>query len=700
MAYDPGTGTVVMYGGDDGGTTLSDTWSWDGSVWLKLHPGSSPPPLTQAMLAYDPQSRRLVLSGGSSVVGGEPQSGTWTWDGASWSAAPHGSLPVPALEDALATDAASGQLILVTGLGGGCSDPVTWQWSVGAWVQLQPATAPGPANFGSLAYDPSSGRLILYTVSEVGCSAATATAFTTLAWSWNGSTWELLGTGPTGSAGAASVKLLNTGRPVGSAKDGVLLMAWSVFSWGPEGWTQIAALPGALGELATGTIPWRTEESVAYDPGDGAIVLFGGNYPAGDTEEYLGNTWTWDGKWQLAEIGAVATPAPPTATPAPTPTPTPFPCASPAPQAGSEDQLENLHMFSSSSGWAQRASDGAILRTVDGAAEWTVASPPLAGDQQFVAASFLDASTAEALTGTLYNCYPVPGPESAELIAWSTVDGGTTWTEEGTFQVSDFPGGTVDFVNSEDGWLSVYEGAAMGSSGMALYQTVDGGVEWSEVAETNPQSPQPAGSPGSIPFGGDKGSATFVDPITGWIGSSTDGTGPLFWVTQDGGSSWSAQPLPSTSGLLQPTTQVLQVWSGEGALVAVGSFAPSGQSTTTLCITTDAGRSWSQIAMPGTGQTPETADFLDDADGWLLTFTTTTAKTPPLATTLWVTPDGGANWTQMSARASADQITGVQFVTSELGWATTFNSDTQASGLLQTSDGGSTWTPVTPIVAG
>jgi photosystem II stability/assembly factor-like uncharacterized protein len=151
---------------------------------------------------------------------------------------------------------------------------------------------------------------------------------------------------------------------------------------------------------------------------------------------------------------------------------------------------------------------------------------------------------------------------------------------------------------------------------------------------------------------------------------------------------------------LQPTTQVLQVWSGEGALVAVGSFAPSGQSTTTLCITTDAGRSWSQIAMPGTGQTPETADFLDDADGWLLTFTTTTAKTPPLATTLWVTPDGGANWTQMSARASADQITGVQFVTSELGWATTFNSDTQASGLLQTSDGGSTWTPVTPIVAG
>jgi photosystem II stability/assembly factor-like uncharacterized protein len=245
----------------------------------------------------------------------------------------------------------------------------------------------------------------------------------------------------------------------------------------------------------------------------------------------------------------------------------------------------------------------------------------------------------------------------------------------------------------------VNEGAAAGSSGMALYRTVDGGVHWSEVAETNPESPQPAGSPGSIPFGGDKGSATFIDATTGWIGSSTAGIGPLFWVTQDGGSSWSLQPLPSTAGLLQPSTQVLQVWSGEGALVGVQSFEPSGQSTTTVCITTDAGRSWSQIAMPGTGQTPETADFRDDADGWLLTFATTTVKAPPLATTLWVTSDGGANWNQVSARASADQINGVQFVSSELGWATTFNSTTQASGLLQTSDGGSTWTPVPFIVA-
>jgi photosystem II stability/assembly factor-like uncharacterized protein len=356
-------------------------------------------------------------------------------------------------------------------------------------------------------------------------------------------------------------------------------------------------------------------------------------------------------------------------------------------------------MFSTSSGWAQRVSDGAILRTVDAAAQWTVASPPLTGGQRMVAASFLDASTSEALTGTFFSCYPAPGPEGADLIAWSTIDAGTTWTQEGTFQVPAAPGGTLDFVNPEDGWLSVNEGAAAGSSGMALYRTVDGGVHWSEVAETNPESPQPAGSPGSIPFGGDKGSATFIDATTGWIGSSTAGIGPLFWVTQDGGSSWSLQPLPSTAGLLQPSTQVLQVWSGEGALVGVQSFEPSGQSTTTVCITTDAGRSWSQIAMPGTGQTPETADFRDDADGWLLTFATTTVKAPPLATTLWVTSDGGANWNQVSARASADQINGVQFVSSELGWATTFNSTTQASGLLQTSDGGSTWTPVPFIVA-
>jgi photosystem II stability/assembly factor-like uncharacterized protein len=404
------------------------------------------------------------------------------------------------------------------------------------------------------------------------------------------------------------------------------------------------------------------------------------------------------------------------ATPVPTPTPPPLACASPTPQVGSEGQLENLRMFTTSSGWAQRASDSEILRTTDGGARWTVASPPLTGGQQMVAASFLESSTAEALTGTLYSCYPAPGPESADLIAWSTADGGTTWTQEGTFRVPDFLGGALlggvlDFVNAQDGWLSVNEGGAAGSSGMALYRTVDGGVHWSEVAETNPGSPGPAGSAGSIPFGGDKASAAFIDPTTGWIGGTTAGTGPLFWVTHNGGRSWNPQSLPGSSSLIQAGAEPPQFWSSQGGWVLVGGWlpvdTPDNPQSSLLYVTTDAGVSWRRIATPGLGQLASTADFIDQEDGWVLTAPPTPpapaspapATTPPVpSTNLWATLDGGRTWSPVWSRASEVQITSLDFVTTEVGWAETVDGSTGASGLLKTTDGGRNWTVLRPAI--
>lgn len=404
------------------------------------------------------------------------------------------------------------------------------------------------------------------------------------------------------------------------------------------------------------------------------------------------------------------------ATAAPTSTATlpTSPCASPTPQAGSGDQLQDVRMFSASSGWAQRASDAAVLHTTDGGTRWIVASPVLIGDQQMLAASFLDASRAEALTGTLHGCYPAPGPESADLIAWSTTDAGRTWTREGTFRAPDFPGaavggGALDFVSSEDGWLSVNEGAAAGSSGMALYRTVDGGVRWSEVARTNPGSPMP----GSIPFGGDKGDAAFIDPTTGWIAGSTAGTGPLFWVTRDGGTSWSAQALPGSSSLIQPGTEAPRFWSEQGGWVLVSGWlpvaTPDNPRTSALYVTTDAGGSWSRIATPGQGQSASAADFIDQEDGWVLTAPpeppapaspapATTAPVP--STTLWATSNAGRTWSPVWSRTSEVQITSLDFVSTQVGWAETVDGSSGAFRMLQTTDGGHTWSAVNPAISG
>ena len=63
MAYDPGTGQLVLFGGYDGGF-LDDTWTWNGSTWTQMTPATSPPARDSASMAYDPGTGQLVLFGG------------------------------------------------------------------------------------------------------------------------------------------------------------------------------------------------------------------------------------------------------------------------------------------------------------------------------------------------------------------------------------------------------------------------------------------------------------------------------------------------------------------------------------------------------------------------------------------------------------------------------------------------------------
>ena len=41
MAYDPATGTMVLFGGFGEGY-LSDTWTFDGSTWTEQFPATGP----------------------------------------------------------------------------------------------------------------------------------------------------------------------------------------------------------------------------------------------------------------------------------------------------------------------------------------------------------------------------------------------------------------------------------------------------------------------------------------------------------------------------------------------------------------------------------------------------------------------------------------------------------------------------------
>ncbi len=79
-AYDPVRGKIVLFGGYDASTYLSETWTFNGSTWTKENPSTSPPPRAASVMAYDGPTQQIVMFGGFDGV--NRLGDTWIWDGA------------------------------------------------------------------------------------------------------------------------------------------------------------------------------------------------------------------------------------------------------------------------------------------------------------------------------------------------------------------------------------------------------------------------------------------------------------------------------------------------------------------------------------------------------------------------------------------------------------------------------------------
>jgi hypothetical protein len=66
----------VLFGGDGGSGSLSDTWAWDGTTWTQLSPATSPPYSSGASMAYDTATGNMVLL---AIAPNEVQSETWIY---------------------------------------------------------------------------------------------------------------------------------------------------------------------------------------------------------------------------------------------------------------------------------------------------------------------------------------------------------------------------------------------------------------------------------------------------------------------------------------------------------------------------------------------------------------------------------------------------------------------------------------------
>jgi hypothetical protein len=197
---------------------------------------------------------------------------TWEWDGVQWfQRAPSVS---PSQNGLLAYDAAHYVTVLFTTSG------ETWTWDGIGWTEMTPTVSPPWRTDGAMAFDAAIGRIVLF-----GGWGATGQLADT--WEWDGSTWTHFNPAVSPQAryshalgyDARTGRIILFGGSTQADGGGVIGDTWS---WDGASWTDLTP--------ANSPSP-RRNSAIDWDPGQNAVVLFGG----ADQSGYLRDTWEWDG---------------------------------------------------------------------------------------------------------------------------------------------------------------------------------------------------------------------------------------------------------------------------------------------------------------------------------------------------------------------------------------------------------------------
>ncbi len=153
LAWD-GTG-LLLFGGGSG--YMNDTWRLSGSEWVQLTPATSPPGRSEHAMAYDSARERVVLYSGRNSSSGSSISDTWEWNGATWR-----SISAPGAGNRLTHAMVfmpSLHATLLFGASSGAGTPAEWNGLTWESVTIRGEGAPSP-RFVELAWDTKRGRAV------------------------------------------------------------------------------------------------------------------------------------------------------------------------------------------------------------------------------------------------------------------------------------------------------------------------------------------------------------------------------------------------------------------------------------------------------------------------------------------------------------------------------------------------------------
>lgn len=341
--------------------------------------------------------------------------------------------------------------------------------------------------------------------------------------------------------------------------------------------------------------------------------------------------------------------------------------------------LETIRMVDALTGWAVTHDPGAgrLLRSTDGGTHWRDVTPPSSSGRQ------MTVYHVAVLTSLITWVGVYEGTLADTTRIFHTVDGGRTWGNGIPVR-----GGPFHFINAHDGWLLSGVGA-LGSMEVDIYRSTNGGETWTKVASTT------AGNENSgLPFGGNKGDVTFLNPTTGWVTGTSNAHDWLYlYVTRDGGRTWRQQKLPLPPGVTSPWsnwTMPPRFFTARDGILPMSygrynprSYAPIA-SVVVFYVTHDGGTTWTYTTPVSLTQCDCPWSFADVNHGWVKN-----------GAALYKTSDSGRQWTTIQPIQPFGDVRQLSFVSPQIGWALSKVSPF----LLKTLDGGRTWAPVTYTIS-
>jgi hypothetical protein len=181
-AFHAGQGSILVFGGSSGPSSR-DTIIRTTPSWTSINPGASPSAQINHGMVYDAARQEVILFGGIDS-NGTTIGDTWAWDGTTWSAKSPAVSPSARSEHAMVYDSVNQKVILFGGLSsGGIAQGDMWEWNGNTWSQLNPANRPSARSGHAMSYDSVRQRVVLFGGLKIS-------GLTNETWEWDGINWE------------------------------------------------------------------------------------------------------------------------------------------------------------------------------------------------------------------------------------------------------------------------------------------------------------------------------------------------------------------------------------------------------------------------------------------------------------------------------------------------------------------------------